>query len=143
MYLIDEPTQEQYKMITESLIEILRASKIMDSNLEGKGITGPQLLFAAESLVDCLDAQDDPEEISSQEIEDAIALHEDMKSVVEWSVPLAIRTMEDRRLLRMSAGHMDIYGTYKDGTKYVGIYQSEVDQIEFANDVLKRVKDTR
>lgn len=59
---------------------------------------------------------------------------------LEWARPLAVIAMEDHRLNRVKAGHKDILGTYKSGTTYVGIYQSEVDDIEGSADFLQRAK---
>lgn len=49
-----------------------------------------------------------------------------------WALPLARLAMESHRMDRIKFGHNDINGTYKDGTTWVGIYQSEIDDIEFA-----------
>lgn len=59
-----------------------------------------------------------------------------LREALRWALPLAEQAMEDHRLMRWQCGHKDIVGTYKNGTAYVGIYQSEVDQIEQARAAL-------
>ena len=52
--------------------------------------------------------------------------------VLAWAVPLAELAIERHRTERVLHGRNDIYGTYKNGETWIGIYQSEVDQIEQA-----------
>ena len=44
--------------------------------------------------------------------------------------------MEDHRIRRIQGGIRDIQGTYQNGVTMVGLYQDEVDQIEYANKLL-------
>ena len=59
-----------------------------------------------------------------------------LEEALRWALPLAERAVDDHRMERMRCGHNDITGTYKNGVTWVGIHQSEVDQIEFAREVL-------
>lgn len=51
---------------------------------------------------------------------------------LQWALPLARMAMEAHRMDRLRCGHNDIVGKYKSGQAWAGIYQSEVDEIEFA-----------
>ena len=64
----------------------------------------------------------------------------ELREVLEWAVPLAEIAMEAHRYERIKNGHnRDICGTYKSGVTWVGIYQNEVDQIERAREVMRRL----
>lgn len=63
----------------------------------------------------------------------------DIAKLLNWSVPLAIIAVDQYRMERVKAGHHDITGTYSNGETWVGIYQTEVDEIEFARKLLKLV----
>lgn len=56
----------------------------------------------------------------------------DLLDALQWALPMAILAMEQHRMERVKNGHVDISGTYKNGESWVGIYQDEVDKIEFA-----------
>ena len=60
----------------------------------------------------------------------------EMRKALEWATPLAELAIESHRLVRLKAGHSDICGTRKDGTKVVGIWQNEIDNIETARSLL-------
>lgn len=59
------------------------------------------------------------------------------RQALAWALPLAECAVETRRTERVQAGHHDIRGTYKNGVTWVGVYQSEVDEIESARAALK------
>lgn len=59
-----------------------------------------------------------------------------LEEALRWALPLAERAVDDHRMERIRCGHSYITGTYKSGMTWVGIHQSEVDQIEFAREVL-------
>lgn len=67
-----------------------------------------------------------------------MAQSKDLLEALHWALPMAIKAMEDHRILRIQCGHTDITGTYRDGKTWVGIYQQEVDKIEKAQDTLRR-----
>lgn len=69
---------------------------------------------------------------------DVAALREALKWL-EWARPKAVSAMEDHRSLRVRAGH-DMKGTYRSGTTYVGLYQSEVDEIEESADFIVNLR---
>lgn len=56
----------------------------------------------------------------------------ELLEALQWALPMAILAMEQHRMERVKNGHRDISGTYKNGESWVGIYQDEVDKIEFA-----------
>lgn len=57
---------------------------------------------------------------------------DELLEALQWALPMAILAMEQHRMERVKNGHRDISGTYKNGESWVGIYQDEVDKIEFA-----------
>jgi len=59
-----------------------------------------------------------------------------LREALKWALPLAEIATEDNRIKRMLAGYNDITGAYKNGRTWVGIYQSEVDEIENARALL-------
>lgn len=61
------------------------------------------------------------------------------RDALRWALPLAERALDSHRLERCRAGHGDITGTFKNGEKWAGIYQSEVDQIETARSALAKL----
>lgn len=61
-----------------------------------------------------------------------IAAAPELLEALQWALPMAILAMEQHRMERVKNGHRDISGTYKNGESWVGIYQDEVDKIEFA-----------
>lgn len=61
-----------------------------------------------------------------------IAAAPELLDALQWALPMAILAMEQHRMERVKNGHVDISGTYKNGESWVGIYQDEVDKIEFA-----------
>ncbi len=67
-----------------------------------------------------------------------IVISPELVKALEWALPLAKIAMDAHRMERIKCGHMDISGTYKNGKSWVGIWQSEVDQIEFAEEVLNK-----
>lgn len=69
---------------------------------------------------------------------DVAALREALEWL-EWVRPKAVSAMEDHRCLRVKAGH-DMKGTYRSGTTYVGLYQSEVDEIEGSADFIVNLR---
>lgn len=64
----------------------------------------------------------------------------ELYETLKWAVPLALVAMEDHRIRRIQGGNMDIQGTYQNGVTMVGLYQDEVDQIEYANKLLSIFK---
>lgn len=64
----------------------------------------------------------------------------ELYETLKWAVPLALVAMEDHRLRRIQGGIRDIQGTYQNGITMVGLYQDEVDQIEYANKLLSTFK---
>ncbi|UVX30615.1 hypothetical protein S13b_00038 [Klebsiella phage VLCpiS13b] len=56
----------------------------------------------------------------------------ELLEALQWAFPMAIIAMEQHRMERVKNGHIDISGTYKNGESWVGIYQDEIDKIEFA-----------
>ena len=56
----------------------------------------------------------------------------ELLEALQWALPMAIIAMEQHRMERVKSGHRDISGTYKNGESWVGIYQDEIDKIEFA-----------
>lgn len=83
-----------------------------------------------------IDFNEDQEQVVDWVYEEAdaklIAAAPDILKALQWALPLARIAMEDHRMKRVMAGHKDIFGTYKNGESWVGIYQSEIDEIEFA-----------
>lgn len=69
---------------------------------------------------------------------DVAALREALEWL-EWARPKAVSAMEDHRCLRVKSGH-DMKGTYRSGTTYVGLYQSEVDEIEESADFIVNLR---
>lgn len=67
----------------------------------------------------------------------------ELVDALKWALPLAERAIDDHRMERLRCGHNDITGTYKNGQTWVGIYQSEVDQIEAVRAILKEQDDVR
>ena len=64
-----------------------------------------------------------------------------LREALKWALPLAERAQDDHRMERIRCGHTDIVGQYKNGVSYVGIYQSEVDQIEEARAALSEARE--
>lgn len=64
----------------------------------------------------------------------------DLLKALEWALPLAKLAMEAHRMDRLKCGHNDIVGKYKSGQTWAGIYQSEIDEIEFADLVIAKAK---
>lgn len=56
-----------------------------------------------------------------------------------WSLQLAEVALEDCRINRIRCGHLDIVSKYKDGRVCIGLYQDEVDKLESAREVLRKV----
>jgi Lar family restriction alleviation protein len=71
-----------------------------------------------------------------KERDEAYARVERLQRALSWALPLAERAVDTLRSFRVQCGHTDIRGTYADGTTWVGIYQGEVDDIEFARAAL-------
>lgn len=69
-----------------------------------------------------------------------IAAAPDLLKALDWALPLAKIAIEDHRMGRLKAGHNDITGTYKNGDTWVGIYQSEIGEIEFADSAIAKAK---
>ncbi len=67
-----------------------------------------------------------------------IVMSPELVKALEWALPLAKIAMDAHRMERIKCGHKDISGTYKNGETWVGIWQNEVDQIEFAQEVLNK-----
>lgn len=67
-----------------------------------------------------------------------VAASPELLAALQWALPLAQMAMEEARMWRVKAGHMDIKGTYNNGETWVGIYQEEVDQIERARFAIKK-----
>ena len=67
-----------------------------------------------------------------------IAASPDLLVALQWALPLAKIAMEAHRMDRLRCGHNDITGTYTGGDTWVGIYQSEIDEIEFAQSVIAK-----
>ena len=63
----------------------------------------------------------------------------DLLEALAWALPLAKIAMEDHRMGRLRAGH-DMTGTYKSGETWVGIYQDEIDKIEYAEYSLAKAR---
>lgn len=61
-----------------------------------------------------------------------IATAPELLEALQWTLPMAIIAMEQHRMERVKNGHRDISGIYKNGESWVGIYQDEIDKIEFA-----------
>ena len=70
-----------------------------------------------------------------------VIMPREVVDVLAWATPLAELATESHRLERVRCGHNDIRGTYKNGQTWVGIYQSEVDQIEQAREVCRAMRD--
>lgn len=76
--------------------------------------------------------------MQEQAVHEITALRERVKALegvteaLKWALPLAERAVDDHRMERIRCGHSDIVGTYSNGQSWVGIHQSEVDQIEKA-----------
>lgn len=68
-----------------------------------------------------------------------IASAPDLLEALAWALPLAKIAMEDHRMGRLRAGH-DMTGTYKSGETWVGIYQDEIDKIEYAEYSLAKAR---
>lgn len=62
----------------------------------------------------------------------------ELLDALQWALPLARLAMDSHRMERIKCGHTDITGTYSNGETWVGIYQSEVDEIEFAQNTIKK-----
>lgn len=73
--------------------------------------------------------------------EGAIANRAEVAKVLNWALPLAKIAIESHRYERCKYGH-DMTGTYRNGETWVGIYQTEVDQIEHAEFILALLRDT-
>lgn len=69
-----------------------------------------------------------------------VAAAPELLEVLKWALPLAEVALDTHRLLRVQCGHNDIQGTYKDGVTWAGIYQDEVDKIEYARELLKQTQ---
>lgn len=61
---------------------------------------------------------------------------ERLRAALRWALPLATMALEDCRQQRVKLGHTDIIGTYRNGQAWVGIHQSEVDNLEAARAAL-------
>lgn len=72
------------------------------------------------------------EEINNKHDAHLIAAAPELLEALRWALPMAIIAMEQHRFERVKAGHTDIVGTYKNGESWLGIYQDEVDKIEFS-----------
>ena len=70
-----------------------------------------------------------------------VIMPREVVDVLAWATPLAELATESHRLERVRCGYNDIRGTYKNGQTWVGIYQSEVDQIEQAREVCRAMRD--
>lgn len=75
------------------------------------------------------------------EIERLTKLLGEARDALTWALPLAERAVDDHRMVRIECGHSNITGTYKNGQTWVGIHQSEVDQIEAARTTLSRLSE--
>lgn len=121
-----------------------------------KGTKGPWFTLAAEQPVSnyshtisspsgCVgywkghkDWHDDLNWVLTKEDADLIAAAPDLLEALQWALPLAKIAMDTHRMERIKCGHMDISGTYKNGETWVGIWQTEVDQIEFAQEAINK-----
>lgn len=81
----------------------------------------------------------EPERLSEAEANTTLAAASpELLKALQWALPLARLAMEAHRMDRLRCGHNDIVGKYKSGQTWAGIYQSEVDEIEFACDAITK-----
>lgn len=82
-------------------------------------------------------------EISDRMMSNAklISVAPQMLDSLVWSLQLAEVALEDCRINRIRCGHLDIVSKYKDGRVCIGLYQDEVDKLESAKEVLRKVLD--
>lgn len=62
----------------------------------------------------------------------------ELETALRWALPLAELALDSHRYDRIKNGHNhDIQGTHKDGTQRLGLWQKEVDEIDFARSALQ------
>lgn len=69
---------------------------------------------------------------------DVYQINSELLEALQWALPMAILAMEQHRMERVKNGHTDISGTHGNGESWVGIYQDEVDKIEFARAAINK-----
>lgn len=69
---------------------------------------------------------------------DVYQINSELLEALQWALPMAILAMEQHRMERVKNEHTDISGTYGNGESWVGIYQDEVDKIEFARAAINK-----
>lgn len=71
------------------------------------------------------------------------ALADELAAKLKWDLPLANLAQEAHRCKRVDYGHIDITAVRRSGERWVGLHQSEVDEIESAEDALAAYQSAR